>query len=157
MALLRQTYEGTQWDVTRNLKVVKKDRKTGQTDTIISPKANPWMRPDEVQMLNGIKEGAVKSYRNIAVPQCAYSTVIQLRSWLPDAVGGICWFSMDNPGQSPRVPILQELPTCLPCIKFVAITVTAKMQPYGITAVPINWQPYAGETHAALWKKHPAL
>lgn len=105
MALLRQTYEGTRWDVTRNLKVVKKDRKTGQTDTIISPKANPWMRPDEVQMLNGIKEGAVKSYRNIAVPQCAYSTVIQLRSWLPDAVGGICWFSMDNPGQSPRVPI----------------------------------------------------
>ena len=105
MALLRQTYEGTQWDVTRNLKVVKKDRKTGETDTIISPRANPWMRPDEVQMLNGIKEGAITAHRNIAVPQCAYSTVIQLRSWLPDAIGGICWFSMDNPGQSPRVPI----------------------------------------------------
>ena len=43
--------------------------------------------------------------RNIAVPQCAYSTVIQLRSWLPDAVGGIVWFSLDNPGQSPRVPV----------------------------------------------------
>ena len=105
MALLRQTYEGTEWDVTRNLKVVKKDYKTGQTDTIISPRANPWMRSDEVQMLNGIKNGAVTSYRNISVPQCAYSTVIQLRSWLPDAVGGGCWFSMDNPGQSPRVPI----------------------------------------------------
>lgn len=105
MALLRQTYEGTEWDVTRNLKVVKKDYKTGQTDTIISPRANPWMRSDEVQMLNGIKNGAVTSYRNISVPQCAYSTVIQLRSWLPDAVGGVCWFSMDNPGQSPRVPI----------------------------------------------------
>ena len=105
MALLRQTYEGTEWDVTHNLKVVKKDYKTGQTDTIISPRANPWMRSDEVQMLNGIKNGAVTSYRNISVPQCAYSTVIQLRSWLPDAVGGVCWFSMDNPGQSPRVPI----------------------------------------------------
>ena len=63
------------------------------------------MRSDEIKMLNGIKEGAVTSIRNIAVPQCAYSTVIQLRDWLPDAVGGVCWFSMDNPGQSPRVPI----------------------------------------------------
>lgn len=105
MALLRQTYEGTEYDMTQNLKVVVKDRKSGQTDTIISPKANPWMRPDEVKMLNGIKEGVVKNVRNISVPQCAYSTVIQLRDWLPDAVGGIVWFSMDNPGQSPRVPI----------------------------------------------------
>lgn len=105
MALLRQTYEGTDLDVTKNLKVTVKDRKTGKTDTIISPKANPWMRPDEIKMLNGIREGAVKSVRNIAVPQCAYSTVIQLRDWLPDAVGGVVWFSMDNPGQSPRVPV----------------------------------------------------
>ena len=104
MALLRETYEGTELDITRNLKVVVK-QKDGQTDTIISPKANPWMRPDEQKMLNGIREGAVKNVRNISVPQCAYSTVIQLRSWLPDGVGGVVWFSMDNPGQSPRVPI----------------------------------------------------
>ena len=104
-AYLRQTYEGTQWDVTRNLKVTVKQKDSEKTDTIISPVANPWMRPDEIKMLNGIKEGAVTSIRNIAVPQCAYSTVIQLRDWLPDAVGGVCWFSMDNPGQSPRVPI----------------------------------------------------
>ena len=105
MALLRETYEGTPLDMTQNLKVTVKDRKTGVIDTLISPKANPWMRPDEVKMLNGIKEGTVKSVRNIAVPQCAYSTVIQLRGWLPDAIGGVVWFSMDNPGQSPRVPI----------------------------------------------------
>lgn len=105
MALLRETYEGTDLDVTRNLKVTVKNRETGATDTIVSPVANPWMRPDEVKMLNGIKEGAVKSVRNVAVPQCAYSTVIQLRGWLPDAVGGVVWFSMDNPGQSPRVPV----------------------------------------------------
>lgn len=104
-AYLRQTYEGTQWDVTRNLKVTVKQKNSEKTDTIISPVANPWMRSDEIKMLNGIKEGAVTSIRNIAVPQCAYSTVIQLRDWLPDAVGGVCWFSMDNPGQSPRVPI----------------------------------------------------
>lgn len=105
MALLRETYEGTELDITRNLKIAVKDRKTGVVDTIISPKANPWMRPDEIKMLNSIKEGAAPSVRNISVPQCAYSTVIQLRSWLPDAVGGVVWFSMDNPGQSPRVPV----------------------------------------------------
>lgn len=105
MALLRQTYEGTEWDITQNLKVAVKDKDSDRVDTIISPKANPWMRPDEIKMLNGIKEGAVKQVRNIAVPQCAYSTVIQLRSWLPDAIGGVVWFSMDNPGQSPRVPV----------------------------------------------------
>ncbi len=37
MALLRQTYEVTRWDVTSNLKVLNKDRKTGQTDTIMRP------------------------------------------------------------------------------------------------------------------------
>ena len=80
MALLRETYEGTPLDMTQNLKVTVKDRKTGKVDTIISPKANPWMRGDELNMLNGIKKGVVKSVRNIAVPQCAYSTVIQLLS-----------------------------------------------------------------------------
>ena len=105
MAYLRQTYEGTEWSVTKNLKVAVKDRKTGKTDTITSPRANPWMRTDEVQLFNALQKDAVTANRNVAVPQCAYSTVIQLRDWLPDAVGGVCWFGMDNPGQSPRVPI----------------------------------------------------
>ena len=114
MALLRQTYEGTDLDMTRQLKVAVK-QKDGKVDTIVSPKANPWMRPDEVEMLNGIRPGVVNRVRLVSVPQCAYSTVIQLRSWLPDAVGGIVWFSMDNPGQSPRVPLFCGI-TDLPAI-----------------------------------------
>ena len=35
----------------------------------------------------------------------APSLKLQLRSWLPDAVGGVTWLSFDNPGQSPRIPI----------------------------------------------------
>jgi dipeptidase len=31
--------------------------------------------------------------------------VAQLRSWLPDAVGGIYWFYVDNPFVSPYVPV----------------------------------------------------
>lgn len=90
MALLRQTYEGTQWDMTQNL--------TGQS-------ANPWMTMDMVNMLNAIKDSTVVRYRLVSVPQCSYSHVIQLRDWLPDAVGGVAWVSFDNPGQSPRFPI----------------------------------------------------
>ena len=41
----------------------------------------------------------------MSVPWCSYSTVIQLRSWLPDEVGGVAWMAFDNPGQSPRFPI----------------------------------------------------
>lgn len=105
MALLRQTYEGTEWDMTKNLKVAVKNRETKETDTITSPAANPWMVTDMVNMLNGVKEGTVIRNRLVAVPQCSYSHVIQLRSWLPDAVGGVAWLSFDNPGQSPRIPI----------------------------------------------------
>lgn len=105
MKMLAQYYEGTEYDVTRNLKIAQRQRGSEKVDSIVSPVANPWMRSDEIAMLNGINKDAVKSVRNIAVPQCAYSTVIQLRSWLPDAVGGVAWFCLDNPGQSPRFPV----------------------------------------------------
>lgn len=115
MALLSETYEGTEYDMTKNLKVAVSKKGSDEKDTIISPVANPWMTRDMVSMLNGLKEGAVKSSRLVAVPQCSYSTVIQLRDWLPDAVGGMVWMSYDNPGQSPRIPIFcgtTDLPAC---------------------------------------------
>lgn len=105
MALLRQNYEGSKWDMTRNLKVAVKNKDTQLYDTVISPAANPWMTGDMLNMLNGVKGGTVERVRLIAVPQCSYSHVIQLRDWLPDNVGGVAWLSFDNPGQSPRIPI----------------------------------------------------
>ncbi len=105
MALLRETYEGTEWDMTKNLKVAVKDRDGNITDSIISPSANPWMVPDMVNMMNTVQEDNVVRYRLVSVPQCSYSHVIQLRDWLPDAVGGVAWMSFDNPGQSPRFPV----------------------------------------------------
>lgn len=105
MALLRSTYEGTQWDMTQHLKVAYKERGSDKVDTIISHSANPWMTMDMVNMLNAIKDSTVVRYRLVSVPQCSYSHVIQLRDWLPDAIGGVAWLSFDNPGQSPRFPI----------------------------------------------------
>jgi len=102
---LRQTYEGTKWDMTKNLKVMTRPRDGSAPQEIVSPQANPWMGTDMVDMLNALKPDAVERFRLVAVPQCSYSTVIQLRDWLPDDVGGVTWLSFDNPGQSPRIPV----------------------------------------------------
>lgn len=79
--------------------------------------ANPWMRPDEIKMHAAeLNDTTMENIRTVSVPWCAYSTVIQLRSWLPDAIGGVAWISLDNPGQSPRFPIFAgntELPVML--------------------------------------------
>lgn len=108
MALLRSTYEGTEWDMTQNLNFVNtRTNKDGETinDTIKSPYANPWMMRNMINMLNYQNENSVKFQRTCAVAWCSYSFVGQCRDWLPDEIGGICWFSFDNPAESPRIPI----------------------------------------------------
>lgn len=94
--LLRSTYEGTPLDMCANITI-----KDGQ----VSPLANPWMTTTMRNTLNHIKPGVVPFQRTVSVAWCSYSTVIQLRSDLPDAVGGVCYLALDNPGQSPRIPI----------------------------------------------------
>jgi dipeptidase len=74
-------------------------------DTVVSPIANPWMGGNTQSTLNLLKPGTVKFRRTVSVAWCSYSFVAQLRDWLPDEVGGVCWMAVDNPGQSPRVPI----------------------------------------------------
>ena len=104
MRLLMETYTGSRFDVLQNLKI---------NDSTTAVAANPWMLRDTRDMINAVKPGTVPNNRNIAVPQCSYSTVIQLHRDLPDAIGGILWLSFDNPGQSPRIPVFcgtTELP-----------------------------------------------
>ena len=112
MELLRSTYEGTDLDMTRNMLATRKN-KDGSVDTITSPIANPWMTSAMQQTLNMLKPGTVNFRRTVSVAWCSYSFVAQLRDWLPDEVGGVCWMAVDNPGQSPRIPIFcgtTELP-----------------------------------------------
>ena len=116
MRLLRSTYEGTDMDMTKNLKVVvDRKREDGSTykDTVVSPVANPWLTGTMQQTLNMLAPGTIDFKRTVSVAWCSYSFVAQLRDWLPDQVGGICWMSVDNLGQSPRIPIFcgtTELP-----------------------------------------------
>ena len=116
MRLLRSTYEGTDMDMCKNLKVVvnrKRDDGSSYKDTVVSPVANPWPTSTMQQTLNFIAPGTIDFKRTVSVTWCSYSFVAQLRDWLPDEVGGICWMAVDNPGQSPRIPIFcgtTELP-----------------------------------------------
>ena len=113
MAMLRETYEGTDFDMTKNIVLAKAATDSQPADTVKSPVANPWLTTTELKTLNTIVPDLVEFRRTVAVAWCAYSHVTQLRNWLPDEVGGICWFSVDNPGQSPRIPIFcgtTELP-----------------------------------------------
>ncbi len=106
--LFRSTYEGTDMDMCQNVKApVRRKAKDGSivVDTVISPVANPWIGTQMQNTLNYLAPGTVEFRRTVSVAWCSYSHIIQLRDWLPDAVGGICWFSVDNPAQSPRIPI----------------------------------------------------
>ena len=105
MALYRETYEGTDFDMTKNVKLARAANRQHPADTIVSPLANPWLTTNMQNTLNTIAPGTIEFRRTVAVAWCAYSHITQLRSWLPDSVGGVCWFSLDNPGQSPRVPV----------------------------------------------------
>lgn len=108
MKYFRETYEGTQWDMTKNLLVTVKEKdKDGKEieKKIISPAVSNWMNADIRNLLNELKPGVVERQRTIAIAGCSYSHVIQCRSWLPDEVGAIAWFAFDNPGESPRIPI----------------------------------------------------
>ena len=74
------------------------------------------MRPDEIAVYEAMGDSTMHNIRTVSVPWCAYSTIIQCRDWLPDAVGGVAWICLDNPGQSPRFPIFAgntELPKLL--------------------------------------------
>ena len=109
MELFRANYEGSELlDQTSALKITRNRKQkdgTTITDTIVCPNANPWMDGNERALYNALKPGTITFYRGIAMSWCSYSTIIQCREWLPDEIGGLCWFSLENPGQSPRIPI----------------------------------------------------
>jgi len=57
----------------------------------------------------------IRHHRTIATQ--GYGMVAQLRSWLPDAIGGIYWFYVDNPFVSPYVPVYAGVTDVSPLYK----------------------------------------
>jgi len=108
MRYFRETYEGTDLDNAKNLSVTvrKKDANGNLVDEKIkSSIASGWPGSDFRRLLGEIKPGIIDYKYTIAQNWCSYSHIIQCRSWLPDEVGAVAWFSFDNPALSPRIPI----------------------------------------------------
>ena len=88
MNFMRDHLEGTEFDMSKD------------------PGAGPHGLPYRWRPLTWKYEG--KSYFNeraTATQQTGFSFVAQMRSWLPDAVGGIFWFSVDDAASTVYFPV----------------------------------------------------
>jgi len=108
--VFKDYYEGTPYDMTRNIKATDEEGKT-----IISPLANPFMPYDQLEISNVSggwyhvdKETGHIDFlgeRTIARWYTMYATIIQCRDWLPDEIGGVVWLAQDNVATSVYVPV----------------------------------------------------
>jgi len=91
MAVMRDGYEGTKFDLTEHPAFNPQGKK--------SPLARPW-GPTELFDLFGIKPK-----RALCTPSSGYVFVAQLRDWLPEAIGNCLWFAYGPAYTSCFVPI----------------------------------------------------
>jgi len=108
LEIFRDTYEGTRFDVVKDLTVADERGKA-----VKSPVANPFMPYDMNKMLRINGAWGWRGERAVARWYCMYATVTQSRAELPDAVGGIVWFGYGNPAMTVYVPLyagIEDLP-----------------------------------------------
>jgi dipeptidase len=94
IAFQRSTFENTIYDMTLDPAWTVPG---GGGKVEKSPMASPFVGGEMERVLR------IRHHRTIATE--GYGMVAQLRSWLPDAVGGIYWFYVDNPFVSAYVPV----------------------------------------------------
>ena len=94
IAFQRSVFKGTIYDMTldKNWQIPGKDGKMEK-----SPLATPFPT-------KGMRKLLDITYRRM-VSRGGYGMVAQLRSWLPDPIGGVYWFYVDNQYVSTYVPI----------------------------------------------------
>ena len=100
MEIFRDTYEGTDYDVVKNVTVA--DARGKQ---VKSPLANPFMSYDQHKLLKINGGWGWRGERALARWYCMYATVTVSRAWLPNPVGGLVWFGYDNPAMTTYVPL----------------------------------------------------
>ena len=100
MSIFKDYYEGTEFDMRKNITVANQEGKM-----VISPLANPFMNPEELKIHKVNGGWNALGERPIAVRFTMYGTIIQCRNWLPDEIGGLVWFALDNVASSVYVPI----------------------------------------------------
>ncbi|MCP5103589.1 MAG: hypothetical protein GY950_09430 [bacterium] len=106
MEIYRDTYEGTPFDMTKFMVVPEMDDHYKFTGKYVkSPYANPFMHYDMMPLLKVNGGWNQMGERCIARYYCTYATVIQVRGWLPNEIGGLVWFGWDNPAMTVYAPL----------------------------------------------------
>ena len=106
MTIFRDTYEDTPFDMTKYMLVPEKDKKGKRTGKFIkSPYANPFMDYDMMPLFKINGGWNELGERCIARYYCTYVTVIQVREWLPNEIGGLVWLGYDNPAMTAYAPV----------------------------------------------------
>ena len=98
--MMRDHYEGTELDMTKD------------------PGAGPFKAPIRFRPLSYEVDG--QSYVNerpIATPQSGFVIVPQLRSWLPDAIGGVLWFAVDDANTTVFTPLYCSITASPECYR----------------------------------------
>jgi len=87
-SLMRDHYEGTEFDMTRGVD------------------AGPFGSPNRWRPMTWEIDGVEYSWeRPISTQQTGFSFVSQSRSWLPDAIGGVMWYGVDDTYTTCYVPL----------------------------------------------------
>lgn len=94
MDFQRSTFEGTIYDMTGDHDWLVPD---GEGGLVKSPLATPFPTPDMRHLLD------IDFRRNVS--KGGYGMIAQLRGWLPDPIGGIYWFFLDNQHVGAYVPV----------------------------------------------------
>jgi len=94
IAFQRSTFEGTIYDMTADVDWFVPNPKG---ELVKSPLTTPFPRKEWRDLLD-------ITWRRV-VSMGGYGMVTQLRSWLPDSIGGVYWFYLDNQYVSTYVPI----------------------------------------------------
>ncbi|MBQ1748631.1 MAG: C69 family dipeptidase, partial [Bacteroidales bacterium] len=86
---MRDHYEGTALDMTADVS------------------AGPWASPYRNQPVNFYSSDSTKMFRErpIGCQQSGMTMVCQMRDWLPDAVGGVTYFNLDDATMVAYVPV----------------------------------------------------
>ena len=88
MSLMRDHYEGTPYDMTKGVS------------------AGPFNSPLRCRGLRFEVDGTQYAWeRPIATQQAGFVMLAQCRAWLPDPVGGVYWFTPDDPYTSCFIPL----------------------------------------------------
>jgi len=106
IAFQRSVFEGTIYDMTSDADWLVPDGKGGM---VKSPLTTPFPPKDMRELLD------ITWRRNVS--KGGYGMVAQLRSWLPDPMGGVYWFYLDNQYVTTYVPIYAGVQEISPLYK----------------------------------------